>query len=148
MFLPKVPSKTTLYIIIAVVVLGLFIFIYFIGRRSAKINVEQVTLPSDQPGGYKLSPQEVEYVNQTAQALHRDMDGINWSHDDQPYQNFLSSSDTVFVAIYNQFNKLFSNENEGTLREWLESEVGGSWNPQFNKIRMFIIERMDRLNLR
>jgi hypothetical protein len=142
-------NKMFIVIILAVVIIGIFVFIYFIGRRSAKVKIEQVTLPTDQPGGYKLSVAESQTVRSIAQNLHTDMKGLNiWSHDIVPYQNYMSCNDTLFVAVYNDFNNLFGSEGDGTLRDWLNGEVGGWYNSNFESVRKSILSRMDRLNLR
>jgi hypothetical protein len=144
----KAGNKLTIFIIIAVVVIGLFVFIYFIGRRSGKVKIEQVALPTDQPNGNLLSNTDSAKVRQIAQALHDDMDGIRFgSYNLVPYNEMLQSSDTMFVAIYNDFNNLFSNEKGGTLREWLNSEFAWSWSTYKNLIYQ-ITSRMDRLGLR
>lgn len=144
----KLPSKITLYIIIALVVIGLLVFIYFMGRRSGKIKIEQVDLPQDQPGGQNISSQDSAEIISVANQLHEEMKGLNLFRDLEPYQKFLAMSDTLFVATYNRFNQLYAQENDGTLREWINDESGGSWNWQFEEIRKAIILRMDRLNLR
>jgi len=144
-------SKSTIPIIIAVVVIGLLVFIYFIGRRSAKMKVEQVPLPQDQPGGILLSQADAEKVNKIAVGLHDDMNGVAWSvtHESEPYELLLGASDTVFVAVYNHFNKLYSEPKNPTLREWLVSEFSSPFvNNAYHTIKNMVINRIDRLNLK
>lgn len=145
----KLGSKYTIYIVLAVVLIGIFVFIYFMGRRSAKMKIEQVPLPSDQPGGKVLTSVDNAKVRTIAQQLHDDMDGLNLTHKSDPYEALLASNDSVFVAVYNDFNNLFASENEGTLRDWLKDEVSASWwIPAYSVLINSIIDRMDRLNLR
>ena len=146
--LMKAGNKLTMFIIIAVIVIALIVTIYFIGRRSAKVKVEQVPLPTDQPGAIQLTNQEASKVRQIATALHDDMNGLSWgSHNIVPYNDLTMLSDTLFVAVYNDFNNLFASEGDGTLREWIAAEKalpGSSW----INIAGNIIARMDKLGLR
>lgn len=142
-------GKATVPIIIAIVILGVFVFIYFIGRRSAKMKVEQVPLPQDQPNGNLLSPADAEKVNKTAVGLHDDMAGLNVIHQSDPYDLLLGSSDTVFVAVYNHFNKLYSTPSNPTLRDWLTSEFSSPFvNNSYHIVKGMVINRIDRLNLK
>jgi hypothetical protein len=145
----KFGSKYAIYVIIAVVVIGVLVFIYFVGRRSGKVKIEQVDLPSDQPGGSVLTSQDNAKVRTIAQQLHDDMDGLNFSHQLKPYEDLLTLNDTLFVAVYNDFNNLFGAENKGTLRQWISDETSDWWwGTSFSSLVKSIIARMDRLNLR
>jgi hypothetical protein len=144
-------GKAAIPIIIAIVVVGLFIFIYFIGRKSAKMTVTPTPLPADQPNGYLLTDADKAKVNSIATALHDDMNGVAWGifHESTPYENLLQSSDTVFVAVYNQFNQLFSTPSNPTLRDWLSNEYSSQWvNAAYDTIKNMCISRIDRLNLK
>lgn len=146
----KIGSKYTIYIVLGLVVVGILVFVYFVGRRSAKMKIEQVPLPSDQPGGTILTPQDNSKVRLIAQQLHDDMKGFNLTHESKPYEDLLASNDSIFVAVYNDFNNLFASENKGTLRDWLKDEWSASkfWIPAYSVLVESIINRMDRLNLR
>lgn len=142
-------GKNAIYAVVAVVVIGLLVFIYFIGRRTAKMKIEQVPIPDDQPGGSVLTPQDNSKVRSISQSLHDDMKGLNITHQTDPYEAFLAANDSVFVAVYNDFNNLFSGENKGTLRDWIKDEFSASWwIPAYQVLINSIISRMDRLNLR
>jgi hypothetical protein len=144
----KMPSKTTIILIVVIVVIGFIVFIYFIGRRSAKVKIEQVPLPTDQPNGSQINSSDASHVRQISQAIHDDLSGISWGfHNAQPYNDMLSLSDTLFVAVYNDFNNLFSAENDGTMRDWLKSDyawIGSTWSTVVNSVLL----RMDKLGLR
>lgn len=143
----KLPSKITLYIIVAIIVIGLLVFIYFMGRRSAKTKIEQVPLPIDTAGGVTITQADALKVREIAKALHDNMKGwFNFGfHDEKPFSDLSNLSDTLFVAVYNDFNTLYGGENDGTLREWITSERG--WSSSWLTIASNIITRMDRLNL-
>jgi hypothetical protein len=144
----KANSKLTLYIIIAVVVIGLLVFIYFIGRRSGKVKIEQVELPQDQPGGQLLTSTDSAKIRQVAQGLYNDLKGVSWGfHDAKPYNDLLQMSDTLFVAVYNDFNNLYGSEGKGTLRDWIKDDYAwiGSNSLPLSKA---ILDRMDKLGLR
>jgi hypothetical protein len=142
-------GKSTIIIIVVVVIIGIFVFVYFMGRRSGKVKIQQVPLPTDQPGGYKLSDADAQSVRSISEGLHTDMKGFNlWGHDLTQYQKLMASNDTIFVAVYNDFNNLFGGEGDGTLRDWLNGEVGTWFNPNYELLRKGIVERMNRLALK
>ncbi|MDD5358577.1 MAG: hypothetical protein PHX80_05480 [Candidatus Nanoarchaeia archaeon] len=142
-------TKFVIIIIVVLVMIGLFITIYFIGRRSAKNKIEQVKLPSDQPGGEKLTAEQAVQVRNISTALHDDMSGWNiniFSRNMVPYNQLMQASDTMFVAVYNDFNNLYSSENYGSLYKWISEEksVSSDW----RNTAYSILQRMERLNLR
>jgi hypothetical protein len=140
-------SKATIYVIAIVAIIGIFVAVYFMGRKSAKMKIEQVPLPTDQPGGEKLTGADASLVRTISVALHDDMKGWNiFGHNAKPYNDFLQLSDTLFVAVYNDFDNLYAQENSGTLRKWISSEYG-YYGTQFLTLSNTILTRMDRLNL-
>lgn len=142
-------NKMFIVIILAVVIIGIFVFIYFIGRRSAKTKIEQVQLPSDQPGGGKITAEQNTLIRNISTALHDDMDGLNlnvFSRNMEPYNQLLQTSDTLFVAVYNDFNTLYGSEGDGTLADWIRGEK--SFDSNWRNTAYSILERMNRLNLR
>jgi hypothetical protein len=136
----------SVFIAVALFLLG-FLLVYLWGRKSG--TVKPITLPNDTPGNQALSPQEAEYVRKLANDLYSDMDGINFlKRDHKLYEDFLNTSDRIFVAIYNDFNYLYYAKSKQTLRQWIEGEQFW-WQDVFkgNQIKNLLIRKFNRLNL-
>lgn len=138
-----------MYVYAALIVLIIVVAIYFVGRKSGSTKIEQVPLPNDTNSGKQLTDAEATKVRTIAQELHDDMDGLNLlSHKLDPYRELSNLSDTMFVAVYNDFNTLFADSGE-TLRKWLENETWYTFGLTsiFAELKQNILDRMNRLNL-
>lgn len=123
---------------------GVLILILWKWGKVSLLNINVPTpLPTDTAGG-PLTDAEAEDVRSMAMQLHSDMDGFTVLRDREVWRQFMSMSDRLFVAVYNDFNNLFFDEGNGTLRQWIADE--GPWWGDFDS-KANIIERMDRLNL-
>lgn len=123
---------------------GVLILILWKWGKVSLLNINVPTpLPTDTAGG-PLTDAEAEDVRSMAMQLHSDMDGFTVFRDREVWRQFMSMSDRLFVAVYNDFNNLFFDEGNGTLRQWIADE--GPWWGDFDS-KANIIERMDRLNL-
>jgi len=113
-------------------------------KGGSLININRPTpLPTDNAGG-ELTDSEAQAVREIAMRLHSDMDGFTVVRDRETYREWMSMPDRLFVAVYNDFNNLYFNDGQGTLRQWIANE--GPWWGDFDS-KANIIERMDRLNL-
>lgn len=131
----------TKHIFIALAIaLVIILVIYFAGKKAGSTKIEQVPLPDDNTG--QLSQDQLKQVRELSRKLHDDMDGLNLfgMRNTEIYNQFTALSDTMFVAVYNDFNTLYAGEDNGTLRAWIDNETGI---PSSN----IIIDRMNRLNL-
>lgn len=135
----KILTQKWFWISVAVIIVALVIFFLF-----RKKSIAQVPLPKED-GDLDKSDQET--VRDIAQRLYNDLKGWSWitGRDSSAYQDLASTSDTIFVAVYNDFNQNFSN-GKGTLRSWIEKD----WYWKYAESAMAIqtiYDRMDRLGL-
>lgn len=93
-----------------------------------------------------VSAETVALIRSLAEGMYKDMKGVNIKHDIEVYKKYLNSSDVIFIATYNTFNKYYENENNGTLREWLNDEIN-VFSPEFGQVRSAIFTRMNKFNL-
>ena len=129
------------YFFIGALILGAIIFIYYKGVKSGKIGKPKfIKPPKDAPGQPQGSGAN---VRQTAIALYDDMNGYNWSgHNMTPYKNWATMNATDFVGVYNDFNNMYYEVGEGTLKEWIINEKYYD-----NLVDDIIIPRMGKENL-
>lgn len=145
--------KYIMWFVLAIIVIAV---VYFMGRKSGSVKIENVPLPSDKGlDSNKLTDDEGKQVRKITLALYQDMSGINvFSRDIQAFRELNTLSDTLFVAVYNDFNTMYGSEGE-SLREWIQGEKSWSFNPltmissdsSFSELKTNIIQRMNRLNL-
>ena len=136
-------SKYWKQLLIVAVVLFILFYIWYRGKKAGESGKpKHIGLTNDFVIGGTMSVDGGK-VRRIATLLHDDMDGFNFGHDDQIYNEFAALSDTEFVAVYNDFNNQFFSEGEGTLKEWIISEVYGDW----TIIEDIILPKMARLNL-
>lgn len=137
-------------LIILIIVVAIYWFAFRTGKDQGSTTIEQVPLPDDvTESGVQLTTEEATKVRTISKELHADMDGWNaFSHDMEPYRNLVNLSDTLFVAVYNDFNTLYAESGE-TLRQWIEGESFVTFGLQsvFMEVRQNILDRMNRLNL-
>lgn len=138
------------YVIIGALIIGLILYIYFTGKAAGKRGKATIIdLPNDIPGPVQTPGSQgisatAGDIRRIATAMHDEMDGFNYSgHDYTPYEEWARLSDTGFVAVYNDFNKQYFSEGEGTLKEWLQNETFTLG----DIIDEVILPRMGRLNL-
>jgi len=136
-------------------ILLLALVIFFMGKSSGKRGKKKdVKLPNDiigaggspstdpniNTGGGVLSGA---LVRKIAVGLHTDMAGFNWAgHDMTSYKEWVSLSNTGFVAVYNDFNQMYISEDKGTLFNWLIDEMYRD-----SLVDDIILPRMASLNL-
>ena len=142
------PYKYTLTAAAAVILI--LYLIYRFGRRRGEddASIEQVPLPVDPGGGVSLTTGQATQVRATASKLWEELDSAGiWGRDTQPFQDYLVLSDTLFVAVYNDYNNLFGAMDQRTLRQKMEDEnlfwAGVRVKPLFAAI----YDRMDKFNL-
>lgn len=151
------------YVYIPLIIIMIILIIYFAGKKAGKkaATIGMMALPNDQPWGSALTQEEGVLVRKIAGDLYDDLKGWSWKvRNYEPYQKLTEASDTLFVAVYNDFNQNFAAEKIekwGTLRQWIEDEhtVFGAgfltWSGGMDKtwpnLKKSILERMDRLNL-
>lgn len=138
------PIALTIYSIILIYI------IYRIGKNKGAVKPN--TLPNDTDWGGGLTPSEGTNVRAISERLYRDMDNawvwVGASRDCEAYQQFLGLSDTLFTAVYNDFNDLYYSKGDGTLKEWISDESFSGTRGCSGDIKDAILKRMDKLNLK
>ena len=141
----KLNSKQKRTAIIVGVIILIALTIYLIGRSSGKKGkAKHIDLPTDtgKPGD-NFGGIPASTIRRLSVALHDDMDGWNLGgHNMDPYKEWLTMSDTGFVAVYNDFNDQFYSEGKGTLRKWIADEMYRD-----SLIDDAVLPRMAKLNL-
>ena len=133
-------------LIIILSVMGIALILFFIGKKAGSTHIEQIPLPEDQPGT-DLSVEEQQRVRQIAMDLNSILKG--WSLDiffrrSDPYDEMLLLNDTLFVAVYNDYNQNFGDGE--TLRGALEADWYFSKSDAGTAVQL-ILKRMNKLNL-
>jgi hypothetical protein len=108
-----------------------------------------INVPQDLPDEPDLSTSERQAVRELSMRLHADMKGINVFsslRDREAWAQLMGMSDRMFVAVSNDFNKLYYREGEGTMRQWLSDEA---WWADTAGIagKNQVLERMASLNI-
>lgn len=131
-------------IVIGLAVLIIAVISYYTFKKIIEPSVEKVPLPDDQANGV-LNETEAATANNLAVLLYEDMDGWFDARDNELYQSYAIVSDRMFVAVYNEFNRLYSSKGYGTLRSWLNDESYTAFTG--NLVKNTIFPRMDKLGL-
>jgi hypothetical protein len=131
--------------LIAGLILFVLIYIWYRGKKSGEAGKPKVIdiMPDIFDPNSGAVVVDGSKIRRIATSLHDDMDGFNWGHDDQVYQEFAGLSDSEFTAVYNDFNERYYAEGNGTLKEWIDDEIYGNW----TIIDDVIMPKMNRLNL-
>jgi len=130
-------NKIIIWSIIAVVVITVLIFIYKKGKKAG--GVEQADLPKDGKG-VTLSNDDKSDVRRISDQLYRQVK--DYGFDDDYLTELNKQSDTVFVAVYNDFNTNYYKEIEKTLKVAIDDE----WFID-SDIKKTFLDRCSRLNL-
>ena len=139
-------------IAIGLAILIMIILIYQYGKNEASI--EQVPLPKDDPNS-PLTEDQKKRVREISQRLYSDMDSYLVStgfkpRDTEAYNFMITSSDTLVVAVYNDFNNLYfkDRQGDGTLTKWVTDEYFNPAGEVSNETRGAILKRFAKLNLK
>lgn len=137
-------SGTAVLIIAVIIIVGLILLgVYFWGR-SSKDNPNTNKVPKENK---ELTEEQNERLKSLAQLMHKDMDGINLSWDEDLYRTALNLPNSELVALYNWFNSMYEVGSGETLIDWLKSEQfhWDSWSLQSDVNKL--IDKMKGLNL-
>lgn len=101
------------------------IIVYFVGKKQGKqlsTSGNKGLLPSQTDYGQSLTQLETQEIIRHADALYKDMNGLNLlPRDASVYTEYLASSDRVFVGTANYF---YDNYGRGdNLAQWIDSEA-------------------------
>lgn len=107
------------------VVVVIIIIVYFVGKKQGKqlsTSGNKGLLPSQTDYGQSLTQLETQEIIRHADALYKDMNGLNLlPRDASVYTEYLASSDRVFVGTANYF---YDNYGRGeNLAQWIDSEA-------------------------
>lgn len=106
-------------------VVVVIIIVYFVGKKQGKqlsSSGNKGLLPSQTDYGQSLTQLETQEIIRHADALYKDMNGLNLlPRDASVYTEYLASSDRVFVGTANYF---YDNYGRGeNLAQWIDSEA-------------------------
>lgn len=102
----------------------------------------QSPLPTD--GGHLLTQADAQHVRELTLKLKQDIYGVNvWSRDTEAYYTLSAMSDTLFVAVCNDYKSLVGK----SLREDMSAEYFSLNSIALGGAITSIYERMDRLNI-
>lgn len=134
-----------------VIVILILVGIYFYGKYKGTDVKKPNPMPDDTPWGGGLTAEQATNVRTLTNRLYDDMEGttvFNEFRDMEAFNNLLTSSDTIFVAVYNDFNDLHYSTDKGTLKQWIEDET--FWLGLFTQsqnIKDALMLKFNRLNL-
>ena len=114
--------KTALIIVVVLLVMGLSAFLIgkYIGKKDEESG-NKGKVPGATDWGADLTTAESTAAQSHAQALYKDMKGLNiWKRDIKIYSDYLASSDRVFVATANYFDDNYGKGDN--LAQWLDDE--------------------------
>lgn len=114
------PAAIGLAVIVVVIII-----VYFVGKKQGKqlsTSGNKGLLPSQTDYGQSLTQLETQEIIRHADALYKDMNGLNLlPRDASVYTEYLASSDRVFVGTANYF---YDNYGRGeNLAQWIDSEA-------------------------
>lgn len=136
------------YLKIGLVIVILLIGIWFLGRRSAKRNFPDYPVPKNPSSDDDLTEEERREAEQLADKLYDQLSGWNFWYDKDVYEEFLKTTDRVFIATYNIFNDKYYSKKNRTLREWMEKEYSTILQYSLGKIMNTIYERFDKFEMK
>ncbi len=136
-------TKYKMWLIIIVTVIVIAVIIYFVGKKKGK-EYKKVALPEDTMKN--LTSNESEIIEHLANALYKDMKGLNFTRDMATWDEYLATSERVFLGTYNYFNQKFGNGE--TLYQWLKDEsffemLRNPFNSLWYSTRKRVLERME-----
>lgn len=114
-------KKNQGWIIIAVIALGVAIYIYFKGKKDGKIYIPDAPYINGAnaiPAGWN--------PNILADKLYKAMNDIFVlsGTKDAAWKELLNlSTDDMIIAVYNTFNKKYGTKGKGSLTEWVNDEI-------------------------
>ena len=116
------------------------IYVYYKGKKAGNTFAPL-------PENSNSSKTEASQIRSISLALHNEMKGIGVNSSIDPFKDYLATTDRIFIAVYNDFNKMYQSEGDGTLREWINGEYWGMFENSNKAIKESITSRMDSLNL-
>lgn len=136
-------------------IIGTFLFLVFVAilwyaYRQGKKTTTIAKLPTDNVGsGTQSTGVGDAMISGTATSLYNDMKGLNLFgyHNEQPYSDAMTYSDTDFVKLYNIFNTKYQKDSSATLTEWINGESAVPYSP-FDTIKTSFVARLGKLNLK
>lgn len=145
-----VSSKAFKVILVLLVITGILYFVYRKGKRAGTFS--NAPLPSDNPNtptGSQVINQNSAVIRELSIRLYNDMRGTNvLGRDIEAYQNLLLMSDTLFTAVYNDFNSLYYKDSKETLTQWIKGENFWLTNGfTGSQLKDLLIARFAKLNL-
>lgn len=118
--------------------IGIAVYFYFQGKKKGQSQANiNVSSPLN-PDGTAPAASESEISNLVTQ-LHDDMEGINYTHDETIWNNFLSLSDSDIIKVNNKFNAVYQLDSGESFVDWVDDESGDY--PQT------ALQRLKKLNL-
>jgi hypothetical protein len=139
--------RNYIIIIVFVIVVLAAIGLYMLGKKKGKDYVPNFAiLPSDtQPNNPGGGQQTVFNPGPYTDALHSDITTL-LPHDSQPYKDVLALSNTQIVAIHNDWNRRYFNEEKETLRQAISAEYS-AWNYSWWSVAGALVDRLRSLGL-
>ena len=131
-------SKYTAWGLVVILLGGMAI--YYKGKKSGNTFVPL-------PNNSNSTETEASIIRGLALALHNEMKGVGVNSSIDPFKDYLATTDRIFVSVYNDFNKMYQADGDGTLREWINGEYWGMFDNSNKTIKESITARMDNLNL-
>jgi hypothetical protein len=143
----KLMNMQKSYIVGFVLIVIIIAVAYFSGKSKGSEDYPEFPVPDDTPGStINLDQAKVQRI---AVGLHNDLDSffLFERYNTSLWQEFASSSDTEFVAIYNYFNDKWYADKSKTLRERIESRPISWFSGRLRSTIAKILQRLTRLNL-
>ncbi len=107
-------GASALLLVIAILVI---VIVVLVRRKKSSTT----TLPAETDWGRSLSNDESATIKRIADALYKDMKGLNlFSRDTAIYTEYNDVNDRIFVGVANYFADVYGDGE--TLAEWLKSE--------------------------
>ena len=138
-------TKNILYIAGAILLFLILLSAYFYSKGKKTTTI--APLPPDAAGVATASSSAD--VSKLSSDLYSDMKGISWlaNHNEVPYQEALTLSDTDFVKLYNDYNTKYQSLDGRTLTAWINACSAIPFTP-FDTVKTAMISRLGKLNLK
>jgi len=136
-------KKNSGWIIIAVIAVGIAIYIYFKGKKAGKIYIPDVPYIADQAMWQATFNPNI-LADELYQVMDKVFPPVLTGTKDAVWKKLLAlGTDNMIIAVYNTFNQRYKDKGKGSLTKWIDDEL---YFDLFSGIKTKTIAKLRSLN--